>query len=58
LNTKWWTCPRRESAHPLPVTTAVYDAKFLDPARSAVFAVYLFLGIYFIGWIRVTRPKL
>jgi len=57
--------PHRTTARPFlcdtysrTVTTAIQRGKFMDPGRSAVFAVFLFLGAYFLGWVRATRPKL
>ena len=40
------------------VQVAVFEAKFLDPASSAVYGIFLFFGAYGLGLVRALRPKL
>ncbi|CAK9785943.1 hypothetical protein CC85DRAFT_328300 [Cutaneotrichosporon oleaginosum] len=37
---------------------AIFHGVFLDPGVSAVHGVFIFIGAYFLGWVRATRPKL
>ncbi|GMK54826.1 hypothetical protein CspeluHIS016_0114120 [Cutaneotrichosporon spelunceum] len=37
---------------------AIFNGDFLDPRSSAVHGVFIFVGAYFFGWIRATKPKL
>lgn len=36
----------------------MFEGAFLDPASSAVFGVFLFLGAYAFGWLRAKNPKM
>lgn len=37
---------------------AIFKGAFLDPRVSAVMGAFIFLGAYFFGWLRATKPKL
>ncbi|WVQ85239.1 hypothetical protein IAT38_007404 [Cryptococcus sp. DSM 104549] len=36
----------------------IIHGDFLDPRSSAVYGVFIFVGGYFLGWLRATRPRL
>ncbi|WWC86360.1 uncharacterized protein L201_001235 [Kwoniella dendrophila CBS 6074] len=37
---------------------SIFRGAFLDPGSSAVYGIFLFIGCYFLGLIRATRPRL
>ncbi|OCF73911.1 hypothetical protein I204_05757 [Kwoniella mangroviensis CBS 8886] len=37
---------------------SIFRGAFLDPGSSAVYGVFLFIGCYFLGFVRATRPRL
>ncbi|ORX36048.1 hypothetical protein BD324DRAFT_629981 [Kockovaella imperatae] len=40
------------------VREAAYHGKFLDIRSTVVFAVFFFVGVYGLAWIRATKPRL
>ncbi|WWC58457.1 uncharacterized protein I303_100999 [Kwoniella dejecticola CBS 10117] len=37
---------------------SIFRGAFLDPRASTVFGVFLFVGAYFLGFVRATKPRL
>ncbi|ORY33700.1 hypothetical protein BCR39DRAFT_592676 [Naematelia encephala] len=37
---------------------SIFEGAFLDPASSAVFGVFLFIGAYTLGFVRASKPRL
>ncbi|WVQ97371.1 hypothetical protein IAU59_004483 [Kwoniella sp. CBS 9459] len=37
---------------------SIFDGAFLDPRSSTVYGVFFFVGCYFLGFLRATRPRL
>lgn len=54
------TSTQREFLHfsLTPVQIAIFHGEFLDPRSSAVHGAFLFVGTYFLGYIRARAPKL
>lgn len=43
---------------PISVKVSIFHGAFLDPASSAVYAVFLFTGIYAFAYLRAAKPRL
>ncbi|BEI95918.1 hypothetical protein CcaverHIS631_0108670 [Cutaneotrichosporon cavernicola] len=42
----------------LAMQAAIFRGDFLDPRSSAIHGVFIFIGAYFLGWIKATKPTL